>query len=83
MFGDLVKFWITFNEPNIFAKLSYIYGRYPPGHCSRPFGNCTSGNSSTEPYIAGHNMVLSHANVVSIYKKKISGTKYATIITLA
>ena len=30
----------------------------------------TSGNSSTEPYIAGHNMVLSHANAVSIYKKK-------------
>ncbi|CAD6344168.1 unnamed protein product [Miscanthus lutarioriparius] len=73
MFGDRVKFWITFNEPNIFAKLSYIYGRYPPGHCSRPFGNCTSGNSSTEPYIADHNMVLSHANVVSIYKKKYQG----------
>ncbi|XP_021318919.1 probable inactive beta-glucosidase 14 isoform X3 [Sorghum bicolor] len=73
MFGDRVKFWITFNEPNIFAKLSYIYGRYPPGHCSRPFGNCTSGNSSTEPYIVGHNMVLSHANVVSIYKEKYQG----------
>ncbi|CAL5015965.1 unnamed protein product [Urochloa decumbens] len=70
MFGDRVKFWTTFNQPNLFLKFSYMDGWYPPGRCSQPFGNCASGNSSIEPYIAGHNMILSHANAVSVYRKK-------------
>ncbi|TVU15273.1 hypothetical protein EJB05_38784 [Eragrostis curvula] len=73
MFGDRVKLWTTLNEPNLFAKFSYMDGWYPLGHCSHPFGNCASGNSSIEPYIAGHNMILSHANAVSIYRKKYQG----------
>ncbi|CAN6240130.1 unnamed protein product [Urochloa humidicola] len=70
MFGDRVKFWVTFNQPNLSLKFSYMDGWYPPGRCSQPFGNCASGNSSIEPYIAGHNMILSHANAVSVYRKK-------------
>jgi len=70
MFGDRVKFWITFNQPNLFLKFAYMDGWYPPGRCSTPFGNCAFGNSSIEPYIAGHNMILSHANAVSVYRKK-------------
>ncbi|XP_048558506.1 probable inactive beta-glucosidase 14 isoform X1 [Triticum urartu] len=68
LFGDRVKFWLTMNQPNLLAKFSYLNGWFPPGHCSEPFGNCAFGNSSIEPYIAGHNMILSHANVVSIYR---------------
>ncbi|RLM64430.1 hypothetical protein C2845_PM16G10940 [Panicum miliaceum] len=48
-------------------------GWYPPGCCSTPFGNCAFGTSSIEPYIAGHNMILSHANAVSVYRKKYQG----------
>jgi hypothetical protein len=70
MFGDRVKFWMTFNQPNLFLKFSYMDGWYPPSRCSHPFGNCAFGNSTTEPYIAGHNMILSHANAVSIYRKR-------------
>ncbi|CAD6260294.1 unnamed protein product [Miscanthus lutarioriparius] len=73
MFGDRVKFWTTFNEPNLFTKLSYMYGRYAPGRCSKPFGNCAFGNSSAEPYIAGHNIILSHAKAARIYRKKYQG----------
>ncbi|KAK3142091.1 hypothetical protein QOZ80_4BG0342100 [Eleusine coracana subsp. coracana] len=69
MFGDRVKFWTTFNQANLFIKFSYMDGWYPPGRCSQPFGNCAFGNSSTEPYMAGHNMILSHATAVSIYRK--------------
>ncbi|KAM0871665.1 hypothetical protein ACQ4PT_039236 [Festuca glaucescens] len=69
MFGDRVKFWVTMNEPNLLAKFSYMDGWYPPGRCSKPFGKCAYGNSSIEPYIAGHNMILSHVNAVSIYRK--------------
>uniref|UniRef100_A0A0E0KST0 Uncharacterized protein n=1 Tax=Oryza punctata TaxID=4537 RepID=A0A0E0KST0_ORYPU len=73
MFGDRVKFWTTFNQPNLSIKFSYMDGLYSPGRCSEPFGNCALGNSSIEPYIAGHNIILSHANAVSIYRNKYQG----------
>jgi beta-glucosidase/6-phospho-beta-glucosidase/beta-galactosidase len=68
MFGDRVKFWVTMNQPNLLAKFAYMDGWFPPSRCSKPFGNCAFGNSSKEPYIAAHNMILSHANAVSIYR---------------
>ncbi|ONK70763.1 uncharacterized protein A4U43_C04F1270, partial [Asparagus officinalis] len=68
-FGDRVKFWTTFNEPNFMVKFGYSVGTYPPGHCSEPYGNCAFGDSSSEPYIAAHNIILSHATAVDIYRK--------------
>lgn len=29
-FGDVVDFWITFNEPMVFAAEAYFHGRWPP-----------------------------------------------------
>ncbi|XP_066348376.1 beta-glucosidase 16-like isoform X1 [Miscanthus floridulus] len=69
MFGDRVKHWATFNEANFLTKLKYFMGKFPPSHCSEPYGKCDSGNSSTEPYIAAHNMILAHAKAVNIYRK--------------
>ncbi|KAL5132444.1 Beta-glucosidase 18 [Glycine soja] len=68
-FGDRVKYWATINEPNLFADMGFIRGTYPPGHCSPPFGNCNTGNSDVEPLIAVHNMILSHAKAVELYRK--------------
>ncbi|KAM3749355.1 hypothetical protein ACB098_05G178100 [Castanea mollissima] len=45
-------------------------GIYPPCHCSWPFGNCSSGDSEKEPFIVAHNMILSHAAAVGIYRTK-------------
>ncbi|KAH9321393.1 hypothetical protein KI387_016032, partial [Taxus chinensis] len=70
LFGDRVKYWTTFNEPNVFTLNGYSEGNYPPSRCSAPFGNCTAGNSSTEPYIAGHNVLRAHASAVDIYRRK-------------
>ena len=28
---DLCDFWITFNEPNVYASLGYLFGIFPPG----------------------------------------------------
>ncbi|CAN6887169.1 unnamed protein product [Brassica oleracea] len=68
-FGDDVKLWTTINEANIFAIASYSEGFAPPGHCSpTSFFNCSTGNSSTEPYLAGHNMLLAHASASKLYK---------------
>ncbi|WOK92907.1 beta-glucosidase 32 isoform X2 [Canna indica] len=70
-FGDRVKYWITFNEPNIDPVLGHDLGIFPPGRCSSAFGlNCTNGNSSSEPYIAAHNLLLSHASAASLYRQK-------------
>ncbi|CAF1705783.1 unnamed protein product [Brassica oleracea] len=53
-FGSKVKSWWTINEPNMLAWGGYDLGVSPPMHCSPQFGigNCSKGNSSTEPYIA-------------------------------
>ncbi|XP_050247456.1 beta-glucosidase 18-like [Quercus robur] len=69
-FGDRVKYWATINEPGLFVNRAYIWGTYPPGHCSKPFGNCSSGNSDIEPLIAMHNMLLSHSMAVHLYRKQ-------------
>lgn len=67
--GDRVKLWATFNEPNVVAKYGYLMGTYPPGRCSAPFGNCSDGNSEIEPFVAAHNIILSHAKAVYNYRK--------------
>ncbi|WCJ20257.1 beta glucosidase 46 [Euphorbia peplus] len=69
-FGDRVEFWSTFNEPNLQVDYGYRSGCLPPSRCSNPFGNCTCGNSEKEPFVAAHNMILSHATAVEIYKTK-------------
>ncbi|KAL3520598.1 hypothetical protein ACH5RR_018747 [Cinchona calisaya] len=70
-FGDRVLHWMTLNQANIFAIGSYDNGLIPFGHCSLAFGQmCNQGNSSTEPYIAGHNL-LAHSSAVKLYSKSI------------
>jgi beta-glucosidase len=29
--GDLCNFWVTFNEPNVYAASGYVLGEFPPG----------------------------------------------------
>ncbi|CAN6169068.1 unnamed protein product [Urochloa humidicola] len=66
-FGDRVKNWFTFNEPRCVAALGYDNGLHAPGRCSR----CTAGgNSTTEPYLVAHHLILSHAAAVKRYRDK-------------
>ncbi|KAJ7946265.1 Beta-glucosidase [Quillaja saponaria] len=69
-FGNRVKYWITFNEPNVATICGYRTGIYPPSRCSGSFGNCSYGNSEREPLIAAHNVILSHAAAVDLYRTK-------------
>ncbi|TXG53730.1 hypothetical protein EZV62_018986 [Acer yangbiense] len=78
-FGDRVKKWFTFNEPRVIAALGFDGGSNPPSRCSKPFGNCTAGNSGTEPYIAAHNMILAHASAVQRYREKYQKTQAGQI----
>ncbi|CAA3020723.1 beta-glucosidase-like [Olea europaea subsp. europaea] len=85
-FGDRVKYWITLNEPWSFAVQGYALGTFPPGRgptqaqpvkaiprhrCKLGAPTiCSSGNPGTEPYIAAHHLILSHAAAVDIYKQR-------------
>ncbi|XP_024020700.1 beta-glucosidase 12-like [Morus notabilis] len=69
-FGDRVKNWITFNEPNIFSSYGYDLGLHAPGRCSKYAGNCTAGNSAIEPYVVVHHILLAHATAVKLYREK-------------
>ncbi|KAL5795606.1 hypothetical protein ACOSQ2_000426 [Xanthoceras sorbifolium] len=79
-FGDRVSYWTTVNEPNIFGIGGYDVGIVPPKRCSPPFGtNCSSGNSSSEPYIAVHHILLAHASAARLYKNKYQGKQQGYI----
>ncbi|GAB2299261.1 hypothetical protein Dimus_033331 [Dionaea muscipula] len=69
-FGNRVKYWVTLNEPNYYSIFGYAYGTYSPGRCSEYINNCTAGNSATEPYQVGHNLLLAHASAVRLYKQR-------------
>lgn len=79
-FGDRVKHWITFNEPHTFTVQGYDVGLHAPGQCSillRLF--CRAGNSATEPYIVAHHVLLSHATVADIYRKKYKAKQQGSL----
>ncbi|XP_059441339.1 beta-glucosidase 17-like, partial [Corylus avellana] len=70
-FGDRVKLWATMNEPISISINGYSTSTFPPGRCSSYVPNCTAaGNSATEPYIVGHNLLLAHGAAVKVYKDK-------------
>ncbi|XP_059645564.1 vicianin hydrolase-like isoform X2 [Cornus florida] len=69
-FGNRVKHWFTLNEPYAYTLFGYTTGTFAPGRCSSYAGNCSSGNSATEPYIVAHHLILSHAAGVKLYREK-------------
>ncbi|KAB1224901.1 Beta-glucosidase 17 [Morella rubra] len=78
-FGDRVKYWATFNEPNTFSSEGYSTGNTAPGRCSSYEGNCTAGDSATEPYVVAHHILLSHASAVKLYRQKYQASQMGEI----
>uniref|UniRef100_A0A7N0SWE2 Beta-glucosidase n=1 Tax=Kalanchoe fedtschenkoi TaxID=63787 RepID=A0A7N0SWE2_KALFE len=76
VFGDRVKYWITFNEPHGMSIQGYDTGIQAPGRCSI-VGHlfCKEGKSDTEPYIVAHNILLAHAAVYHSYQKNFKNTQ--------
>ncbi|KAL8153851.1 hypothetical protein V2J09_011611 [Rumex salicifolius] len=71
-YGNKVQYWTTVNEPNLMTEYGYATGAHAPGRCSNYIGNCSAGNSGTEPYIVAHHILLCHAHTVRLYR-----TEYA------
>ncbi|CAN6347635.1 unnamed protein product [Urochloa humidicola] len=83
-FGDRVKHWITFNEPFSFCQGGYASGVFAPGRCSSwEQGNCSVGDSGTEPYTACHHQLLAHGETIKLYREKYQAMQKGKIgITL-
>nr|BAP90525.1 beta-primeverosidase [Ophiorrhiza pumila] len=73
-FGDRVKHWTTFNEPWTFSTGGYdsttFIGTIAPGRCSPWMNKCPAGDSSTEPYLVAHHIILCHAKTARLYREK-------------
>ncbi|TKA76824.1 hypothetical protein B0A55_04628 [Friedmanniomyces simplex] len=67
--GSKVKYWITYNEPWCSTILGYNIGQFAPGHTSDRTKSSV-GDSSTEPWLAGHNILVSHGAAVKLYREE-------------
>ncbi|KAK0499187.1 beta-glucosidase 1B [Armillaria luteobubalina] len=68
-FGDRVKHWLTMNEPWCISVLGYGRGVFAPGRSSDR-ARSVEGDSSREPWIVGHNVLLAHASAVKLYREE-------------
>ncbi|NXA74906.1 LPH hydrolase, partial [Thryothorus ludovicianus] len=68
-FGDRVKFWNTFNEPNIIAWLGYGEGLFPPN----------VKNPGSAPYKVAHIFLKAHARVYHTYDDKYRASQGGVI----
>lgn len=63
------KNWITFNEPFCSSVLGYSTGFFAPGHTSDRTKSPV-GDSSREPWIVGHNILVAHGRAVKVYREE-------------
>lgn len=66
-FGSTVKLWITFNEPWCSSILGYGTGLFAPGRTSDR-SKSKEGDSSREPWIVGHSLLIAHGAAVKAYR---------------
>lgn len=91
-----MKHWLTINEPWCVAVLGYAKAQFAPGRSSdrkkspdppnpdavHPLLR-TGGDSTTEPYIVAHNLILSHAYATKVYREQFKSQQKGEIgITL-
>ncbi|XP_039610997.1 lactase-phlorizin hydrolase [Polypterus senegalus] len=58
-FGNRVKFWMTFNEPQVIAWVSYGLGIFPPNVIDPGYS----------PYKVAHNLIKAHAKAYHTYEQ--------------
>uniref|UniRef100_A0A6N2KZQ7 Beta-glucosidase n=1 Tax=Salix viminalis TaxID=40686 RepID=A0A6N2KZQ7_SALVM len=61
------------------TRLATMLGTFAPGRCSNYVGNCTHGNSGTEPYTVAHNLILGHAAAAKLYREKYQASQKGKI----
>ncbi|OAL52926.1 putative beta-glucosidase [Pyrenochaeta sp. DS3sAY3a] len=77
-FGDRVKNWITINEPWVVSIHGFQKGSDAPGRSSVN-KDCTEGDSTTEPWIVGHSLILAHARAAKLYNNEFKQSQKGVI----
>jgi beta-glucosidase len=75
---------ITLVEPNVFSLLGYVFGSHAPGRSSNRKKNA-EGDSKTERFIVAHNLLLSHASAVKVYREEFKprqGGKIGLVVNM-
>ncbi|KAJ8933569.1 hypothetical protein NQ314_013924 [Rhamnusium bicolor] len=65
LFGDVVKIWLTINEPKQVCQLGYGTGGFAPGVVSNGVGE----------YVCAYNVILAHAKAYHIYDDDFRATQ--------
>lgn len=60
-----MKYWITFNEPNLIVA-GYTSTAWAPGY---------EGTSGVENYIANHNIIRAHGKAYQVYNNTYRATQ--------
>ena len=88
-FGDLVKFWITLNEPRVTSLGGYGEGNMAPGVVgpgTTSYGNQSSPVTRTSSHlslVSAHNQILAHGRAYRLYHQKYASSQAGKIgITL-
>ena len=71
LFGDRVKYWITFNEPIVPIEFGYYYDAHKPNKVDPKLG-----------VQAGYNTILAHAKAVEEYRKLGLSGEIGTVLNL-
>ncbi len=73
-YGDLVRWWLTINEPMIFTTMGWVLGRWPPGKKSIPLAFKVARNLVRAHAAAYHiihsrrpNALVSAANHLAVF----------------
>ena len=69
--GDRVKYWVTHNEPSVFAFIGHAFGRHAPG--------------LTQPDLAlrvAHHLLLSHGWSVPVIRENSSGAQIGIALNI-
>ena len=72
-FGPRCRKYITFNEPWCSAILGYSVGLFAPGRTSDR-EKSDEGDSSREPWIVGHNILIAHGSAVKAYRDEFQSS---------
>ncbi len=76
--GDLVDYWVPFNEPTVFVGLTYCAGAWPPGF-PEP-GPLTSGVCMMAPMVGNYSRAMASVALAHRAAARAIRTKYTAPI---
>ncbi len=55
--GDLCRFWVTFNEPNVYAACGYVLGEFPPGRKGELFNALRVNSMQAQAHVLAYRAI--------------------------